>query len=68
MNAPKSKQSKRQIMTNDKMVIPNQEVQKAAIELLKSLQADNYPIKPEILQLINSLAMGKPMLTKKGKK
>jgi hypothetical protein len=55
-------------MTNTKMVIPNQEVQQTAIELLKSLQADNYPIKPEILQLINSLAMGKPMLTKKGKK
>ena len=68
MNAPKSKQSKRQIMTNTKMVIPNQEVQQAAIELLESLQADNYPIKPEILKLINSLAMGEPMLTNKDNK
>ena len=55
-------------MTNDKMVIPNQEVQKAAIELLEWLQADNYPIKPETLDIIIKLAMGKPMLTKKGKK
>ena len=50
------------------MVIPNQEVQKAAIELLEWLQADNYPIKPETLDIIIKLAMGKPMLTKKGKK
>jgi hypothetical protein len=53
-------------MTNDKMVIPNQEVQQAAIELLESLQADNYPIKTETLQLIKKLARGEPMPAKKG--
>ena len=53
-------------MTDDKMVIPNQEVQQAAIELLESLQADNYPIKPETLQLIKKLARGEPRPAKKG--
>ena len=55
-------------MTNTKMVIPDYKLQQAAIEVLEWLQADNYPIKPETLDIIIKLAMGKPMLTKKGKK
>ena len=50
------------------MVIPNQEVQKAAIELLEWLQADNYPIKPETLDIIIKLAKGDPMPSTKGNK
>ena len=53
-------------MTDDKMVIPNQEVQQAASDLLESLQANNQQIKPETLQLIKKLARGEPMPAKKG--
>ena len=34
--------------------------------VLESIQADNYPIKPETLQLIKKLARGEPMPAKKG--
>ena len=60
--------NKGQSMTNTKMVIPDYKLQQAAIELLEWLQADNYPIKPETLDIIIKLAKGDPMPSTKGKK
>ena len=55
-------------MTNTKMVIPDYKLQQAAIEVLEWLQADNYPIKPETLDIIIKLAKGDPMPSTKGNK
>jgi|TARA_B110000090_G_scaffold38318_1_gene42117 hypothetical protein len=55
-------------MTNTKMVIPNQEVQQAAIELLESVEIEGYYIDPETLALIKRLAKGDPMPSTKGNK
>jgi|TARA_B110000091_G_scaffold193142_1_gene218006 hypothetical protein len=50
------------------MVIPNQEVQQAAIELLESVEIEGYYIDPETLALIKRLAKGDPMPSTKGNK
>ena len=60
--------NKGQSMTNTKMVIPNQEVQQAAIELLESVEIEGYYIDPETLALIKRLAKGDPMPSTKGNK
>jgi len=60
LNAQKSKQAKRRIMTDSDTVIPNAEVRQAARDLIGSLVADGYTDQ-SVLTELQQLADGEPM-------